>query len=161
MIKIFSSKYEQELEEMRAALFARELANSYMLYAKEAGFSLEVMDENSADVGGIKEMIMRITGTGAYSRFKFEGGTHRVQRIPETEGKGASAHLNDYGCCTSWDGSYRCRDPRGGSRNICIEIEWSRRTGGQQDKFCHTNGTYSNRYGRWMSGWTVYAPKQE
>jgi peptide chain release factor 1 len=71
-----------------AALFARELANSYMLYAKEAGFSLEIMDENAADVGGIKEMIMRITGAGAYSRFKFEGGTHRVQRIPETEAKG-------------------------------------------------------------------------
>ncbi len=71
-----------------ASLFARELANAYMLYAKEAGFSLEIMDENSADVGGIKEMIMRITGTGAYSRFKFEGGTHRVQRIPETEAKG-------------------------------------------------------------------------
>jgi peptide chain release factor 1 len=46
------------------------------------------MDENAADVGGIKEMIMRITGAGAYSRFKFEGGTHRVQRIPETEAKG-------------------------------------------------------------------------
>jgi peptide chain release factor 1 len=71
-----------------AALFGRELANAYMLYAKEVGFSTEVLEENSADVGGIKEMIVKISGAGAYSHFKFEGGTHRVQRIPETEAKG-------------------------------------------------------------------------
>ena len=71
-----------------AALFARELSNAYMIYAREVGFSVEILDENASDVGGLKEIVMRITGTGAYSQFKFEGGTHRVQRIPETEAKG-------------------------------------------------------------------------
>jgi peptide chain release factor 1 len=71
-----------------AALFGRELVNSYMLYAKEAGFALEILEESAGDAGGIKEIIMKISGSGAYSQFKFEGGTHRVQRIPETEAKG-------------------------------------------------------------------------
>lgn len=70
-----------------AALFGRELVNSYMLYAKEAGFALEILEESAGDAGGIKEIIMKISGSGAYSQFKFEGGTHRVQRIPETEAK--------------------------------------------------------------------------
>jgi len=71
-----------------AALFAREMANAYAIYAKEAGFQVEVLEENALDMGGIKEMIFKISGAGAYSQFKFEGGTHRVQRIPETEAKG-------------------------------------------------------------------------
>jgi peptide chain release factor 1 len=71
-----------------AALFGRELVNSYMLYAKEAGFALEILEESAGDAGGINEIIMKISGSGAYSQFKFEGGTHRVQRIPETEAKG-------------------------------------------------------------------------
>lgn len=71
-----------------AALFARELANAYMNFAKEQGFGLEILDENASEVGGIKEMIMKVSGSGAYSKFKYEAGTHRVQRIPETEAKG-------------------------------------------------------------------------
>lgn len=71
-----------------AALFARELCNAYINFAKEQGFGLEVLDENAGDVGGVKEMIMKVSGSGAYSKFKYEAGTHRVQRIPETEAKG-------------------------------------------------------------------------
>ena len=71
-----------------AALFARELANAYEIFAKESGFQVEVLEENALDIGGIKEKIFKISGSGAYSQFKFEGGTHRVQRIPETEAKG-------------------------------------------------------------------------
>lgn len=71
-----------------AALFAREMSNAYAIYAKEAGFQVEVLDENALDMGGIKEIIYKISGAGAYSQFKFEGGTHRVQRIPATEAKG-------------------------------------------------------------------------
>ncbi|MDD2745845.1 MAG: peptide chain release factor 1 [Candidatus Gracilibacteria bacterium] len=71
-----------------AALFAREMANAYELYAREAGFQVEVLEENALDTGGIKEKIFKISGSGAYSQFKFEGGTHRVQRIPQTEAKG-------------------------------------------------------------------------
>ena len=71
-----------------AGLFARELTNAYILFAKEEGYSLEIIDQAENDGGGIKECIMKITGFGAYSRFKYEAGVHRVQRIPETENKG-------------------------------------------------------------------------
>lgn len=55
-----------------AGLFARELTNAYILFAKEEGFGLEVLEEAENDGGGIKECIMKITGFGAYSRFKYE-----------------------------------------------------------------------------------------
>lgn len=71
-----------------AALFAGELAESYMIFAKADGYSTEIIDEAKNDVGGMKEIVIKIKWEGAYSRFKFEAGTHRVQRIPETESKG-------------------------------------------------------------------------
>lgn len=71
-----------------AALFARELANAYLIFAKEEGFNVEIMDEAENESGGLKEIVVKITGFGAYSRFKYEAGVHRVQRIPETENKG-------------------------------------------------------------------------
>ena len=71
-----------------AGLFTRELTNAYILFAKEEGYGLEIIDQSENDGGGIKECIMKITGFGAYSRFKYEAGVHRVQRIPETENKG-------------------------------------------------------------------------
>lgn len=70
-----------------AALFARELTNAYMIFAKEQGFQLEVIDESLSENGWYREIIMKISWFGAYSKFKFEAGTHRVQRIPETESK--------------------------------------------------------------------------
>lgn len=70
-----------------AALFAGELAESYMIFAKSEGFSTEIIDEAKNDVGGTKEVVIKIKGEWAYSRFKFEAGTHRVQRIPTTESK--------------------------------------------------------------------------
>ena len=70
-----------------ASLFARELANSYMIFAKSEGFSLEILEESLSENDWYKEIIMKITWDWAYSRFKFEAGTHRVQRIPETENK--------------------------------------------------------------------------
>lgn len=59
-----------------------------MNYAKSCGFSVEVMGESFNDAGGYKEVIYKMDGMGAYSKFKFEAGTHRVQRIPETEKNG-------------------------------------------------------------------------
>jgi len=55
-----------------AALFARELFNSYMLFAKEEGYGVEMLEESEGGVGGLKEVIVKITGFGAYSRFKYE-----------------------------------------------------------------------------------------
>ncbi len=71
-----------------AALFAAELLRMYTRYAQEHRFGVDVMSANETGIGGIKEAILEVTGDGAYSRLKFEGGVHRVQRVPTTESSG-------------------------------------------------------------------------
>ena len=71
-----------------AALFAAELLRMYLRYAERHRFGREVMSLNETGIGGVKEAIVEIHGEGAYSRLKFEGGVHRVQRVPETESSG-------------------------------------------------------------------------
>ncbi len=71
-----------------AALFAGELYRMYTMYAEAHGFKAEIMSENSTELGGYKEVSFEVRGDGAYSRYKFESGTHRVQRVPETESQG-------------------------------------------------------------------------
>ena len=71
-----------------AALFAAVLFRMYSMYAASAGFKLSVMNENMTELGGSKEITFTLEGDGAYSRFKFESGVHRVQRVPETESQG-------------------------------------------------------------------------
>lgn len=71
-----------------AALFAGDLFKMLSRYAEERSLVTEVLEQNASGVGGFKEMIFAIKGEGAYSMFKFEGGTHRVQRIPKTESQG-------------------------------------------------------------------------
>jgi peptide chain release factor 1 len=71
-----------------AALFAGDLFKMLNRYAEELGFSIEVLSQSASDSGGFKEVTFEVKGDGAYSVFKFEGGTHRVQRVPETESQG-------------------------------------------------------------------------
>src|SRR3954469_22864751 len=71
-----------------AALFAGDLFKMLTRYAEELGFSTEVLSQSGSDSGGFKDVTFEIKGEGAYSVFKFEGGTHRVQRVPETESQG-------------------------------------------------------------------------
>ncbi|MGH7783688.1 MAG: peptide chain release factor 1, partial [Candidatus Binatia bacterium] len=71
-----------------AALFAAELYRMYSRYAESRGWRVELMSSNPTGLGGYKEIIVNIEGQGAYSRLKFEGGVHRVQRVPVTEGSG-------------------------------------------------------------------------
>ncbi|HEY1990895.1 MAG TPA: PCRF domain-containing protein, partial [Gammaproteobacteria bacterium] len=71
-----------------AAIFAGDLFRMYGRYAEEQGWKVEILSESSGEHGGYKEIITRVVGQGAYSRFKFESGTHRVQRVPETESQG-------------------------------------------------------------------------
>mgnify|MGYP002515800102 CR=1 FL=1 len=71
-----------------SALFANVLFRMYSMYAEKKGFKIEVMSLNSTELGGIKEISFLVKGEGAYSRFKFESGVHRVQRVPETESGG-------------------------------------------------------------------------
>ncbi len=71
-----------------AALFAGVLYRMYSMYASAAGFKTAVMNANETELGGYKEITFSVEGDGAYSRFKFESGVHRVQRVPETESQG-------------------------------------------------------------------------
>lgn len=71
-----------------AALFAGELFRMYSMYAQSKCFKVEILSENPTELGGYKEIVFSVEGEGAYSRFKFESGVHRVQRVPETESQG-------------------------------------------------------------------------
>ncbi len=71
-----------------AALFAADLFRMYSRYAERNGWKVEVLSSHSTGIGGFKEIIAMISGDRVYSRLKYEGGTHRVQRVPETETQG-------------------------------------------------------------------------
>lgn len=71
-----------------AALFAGDLFRMYSKYAEMQGWKIDVIEASSTGVGGYKEIIFMINGTGAYSKLKYENGAHRVQRVPETESGG-------------------------------------------------------------------------
>jgi peptide chain release factor 1 len=68
-----------------AALFAAELFRMYVRYAERHRWSVEVLSTSETGIGGLREVIFEVHGERAYSRLKFEGGVHRVQRVPETE----------------------------------------------------------------------------
>jgi peptide chain release factor 1 len=71
-----------------SALFAGSLYRMYTMYAASKGYKVEMLNMNETGLGGIKEVSFMVIGDGAYSRFKFESGVHRVQRVPETEAGG-------------------------------------------------------------------------
>lgn len=71
-----------------SALFSADLFRMYSRFAERNSWSVEVISESSSDVGGYKEIIAKIIGSGVYSKLKFESGAHRVQRIPQTENNG-------------------------------------------------------------------------
>lgn len=71
-----------------AALFAGDLYRMYSRYAEMRGWKTEVIEANATEIGGFKEIIFMINGSGAYSRLKYENGAHRVQRVPTTESGG-------------------------------------------------------------------------
>lgn len=71
-----------------AAIFAGDLFRMYTMYAEKNRFQVEVLDENSGENGMVKEVSFMVTGKGAFSKFKFESGVHRVQRVPVTESSG-------------------------------------------------------------------------
>lgn len=71
-----------------SALFAGDLSRMYLRYAERQGWRTEVMSESPSELGGYKEVVIRIEGDGVYGRLKFESGGHRVQRVPATEAQG-------------------------------------------------------------------------
>ena len=76
-----------------AALFAGDLYSMLTRYAEGLGFQTEVLSQTPSEVGGFKDVTIGIKGDGAYSVFKFEGGTHRVQRVPKTESQLSLIHI--------------------------------------------------------------------
>ena len=68
-----------------AALFAAQIKRMYYMFAEKQRFKIEELDSNEMELGGLKEASFIVVGAGAYSKFKFESGVHRVQRVPETE----------------------------------------------------------------------------
>ncbi len=71
-----------------SALFSAVLFRMYSMYAEKRGYKIEIINANETELGGYKEISFMINGEGAYSRFKYESGVHRVQRVPETESQG-------------------------------------------------------------------------
>src|SRR6185437_9695887 len=71
-----------------AALFAGDLLRMYLRFAESRRWQMQILSEHAGEHGGYKEVVTRIEGKGAYSQLKFESGTHRVQRVPETEAQG-------------------------------------------------------------------------
>ncbi len=71
-----------------SALFAHSLFRMYSMYAAKKGWSIELLNYNDTELGGVKEADFVVNGRGAYSRLKYESGVHRVQRVPETESGG-------------------------------------------------------------------------
>jgi len=71
-----------------SALFAGDLARMYLRWCERKGFRTEVLSENASELGGYKELVLRIEGPGAYGLLRFESGGHRVQRVPATESQG-------------------------------------------------------------------------
>ena len=84
-----------------SALFAGVLYRMYSMYAEQKGFKSEILSENATELGGYKEISFSIDGDGAYSRFKFESGVHRVQRNGES---GSHSHLHRNGCGAAGSG---------------------------------------------------------
>ncbi|MCG8686813.1 MAG: PCRF domain-containing protein, partial [Desulfobacterales bacterium] len=71
-----------------AGIFAGDLFRMYSRYAESKNWKIEIIEKNDSAAGGFKEVVSQVIGKGAYSEFKYESGTHRVQRVPETETQG-------------------------------------------------------------------------
>ena len=71
-----------------AALFAGDLYRMLLRYAEKKGYEVDELSKSESESGGFKEIIFEVRGKGAYSMFKYEGGVHRVQRVPVTESQG-------------------------------------------------------------------------
>ncbi len=76
-----------------AALFAQDLFKMYLKYAETQGWKIKILDSNQTEIGGLKQIIFEIKGEGAFPKMKYEGGVHRVQRVPKTE-KGNRIHTS-------------------------------------------------------------------
>ena len=85
-----------------SALFAGDLARMYLRYCERRGWRTEVMSESASEIGGYKELVLRVEGERVYESLRFESGGHRVQRVPATEARAASTPVPaPWPCCPS------------------------------------------------------------
>jgi peptide chain release factor 1 len=118
-----------------ASLFAADLLRMYTRYAEKKGFKSEIIDFNETGLGGFKEVILLVKGTGAFSRLKYEAGGHRVQRIPETE---ASGRIHTSACTVAVLPEADEIDVQIDNKDLRIDVYRSSGAGGQ-----HVNTTDS------------------
>ena len=141
-----------------AAIFAGDLFRMYSRYADVQGWGVEVLSESPGEHGGYKEIISRVVGKGAFSHFKFESGTHRVQRVPATEAQGR-IHTS---AVTVADpaGAGRDRSDRaqsGGAAHRHVPRIRRRRPARQQDRLGDPHHAPADGHRRGMPGRTLAA----
>ena len=143
-----------------AALFAGDLYKMLTRYAEERGFATEVLSQSASEVGGFKEVTFAVKGDGAYSVFKFEGGTHRVQRVPETESQGRihTSTATDRGAAGGRGGRGRGRPERPPDRRL--PLLRARRAVGQHDRLGGPDHPQTDRDRRLDAGREVPAAEQ-
>ncbi len=118
-----------------AALFAGDLFRMYLKYAERNGFTVELESENATGMGGFKEIVAKINGREVFRKFKFEGGTHRVQRVPDTE---ASGRIHTSTCTVAIMPEVQEVDVKIDEKDIRVDVFRSSGAGGQ-----HVNKTSS------------------
>ena len=142
-----------------AALFAGDLFRMYSRYAERQKWKIEIMNATESDAGGFKEIVFMINGAGAYSRFKYESGGHRVQRVPATESKGR-IHTSAVTVAVlpeveEVDVNLDLNDV-----NRCFPSFRKRRTVCKHNRFSCTCNSYPHRNSGFMSGREITVKKQ-
>ena len=136
-----------------AAIFAGDLFRMYSRYADEQGWSVEVLSESPGEHGGYKEVISRVVGRGAFSHFKFESGTHRVQRVPATEAQGRIHTSACHGRDPAGAGRDRAdRAQSGGAAHRHLSRLRRRRPARQQDRLGDSHHAPADRHRGRMPG---------
>ena len=135
-----------------AALFAADLFRMYSRYIEKIGMKMELIDSNTTEIGGLKEIVFSIIGKSAYGKFRFESGTHRVQRVPQDRGVGSGPYL-------SGNGRGFARGGRSGSSNQGFRLKdrhllfvRGRGTKRQYDLFGRSDHPFAQRIGGPMPG---------
>ena len=131
------------------ALFAADLLRMYTMYAERRGWQLEIVSQNVTELGGVKEVCATVEGDGAWSRLKFEAGTHRVQRVPETESGG---RIRRHGGGDAGGGGDGALHRPQGSADRHLPLQRCRRAARQQDRVRHPHYTSALRHGGGVSG---------
>jgi len=141
-----------------SALFSGDLLRMYTRYAEQQGWKVELMSESPSELGGYKEVIVRLDGDGAYGRLKFESGAHRVQRVPATEAQG---RIHTSACTVAVmpeaDAATEIVINPSELRISCERCRWATH---QQNGFCRTHYTLADWLGGGVSGRPFAAPKQ-